>query len=99
MRTSAGDERAAEFRRLADVSSIISAMACCVGDLVQLAPEQLPDWLKRLGVPPGWRTASVEGASVTPARIVLRGQHPDRTSADGGHTDRRISVLTSANVG
>jgi hypothetical protein len=63
----AGDELAAEQRRLVGASSVINAVAGYVDDLVQLSPEQLPDWLTALGVPAGWRIARLEGTAVAQA--------------------------------
>lgn len=73
----AGDELAAEQRRLAGASSVVNTVAGYVDDLVQLPGEQLPDWVTALGVPMGWRIARVEGSVVAPARMAVCGQRPD----------------------
>lgn len=73
----AGDELAAEFRRLVGVSSVIGVVAGYVDDLAQFAPEEVPDWLNGLGVPPRWRIASLEDAGIAPARIAVCGQRLD----------------------
>jgi hypothetical protein len=77
MTSPARDELAAEFRRLAGVASVITAVARYVDDLVQLPPEQAPNWIKGLGVPSGWRLAALQGAGAVPTRIALCGQRPD----------------------
>ncbi|MDI3315311.1 MAG: hypothetical protein QJR12_13895 [Mycobacterium sp.] len=71
------DDLVAEQRRLASASSVINVVADYVDDLVQLAPEQLPNPLQRLSLPPGWRIARVDGAGIAPSRIAVCGQRPD----------------------
>lgn len=75
--TSASEDCAAELRRLAGASSVVNVVARHVDGLVQLRPEQLPGWLKDLGVPPGWGIALVEGGNVAPSRIAVYGPHSD----------------------
>lgn len=77
MTTPHRDEQAAELRHKAGATSVVRALARYVDDLIQLSSEQIPDYLKGLGAPPGWRIARLQGANVAPARIALYGQRPD----------------------
>jgi hypothetical protein len=77
---------AAEQRRAA-VSSIAAVAARHVDDLAELHAEDLPEPLRRLGAPPGWRLANLAGSPVQPARVAVYGQHPDG-SWDGCETIR-----------
>jgi hypothetical protein len=85
--TGTHDATAAEQRRLAAVPSIAEVAARHVDDLAELRAEDLPEPLTRLGAPPGWRLANLEGSPVQPARVVVCGQHPDG-SWDGCETIR-----------
>src|SRR5271156_6520839 len=78
---------AAEQRRLAAAPSIAAAVARHVDALAELDAENLPGWLTRLGAPPGWRLARLEGSPIEPVRVAVYGQHPDG-SWDGCETIR-----------
>jgi predicted metal-dependent HD superfamily phosphohydrolase len=85
--TGANDAAAAEQRRLAAVPSIAEVAARHVDDLAELRAADLPEPLIRLGAPPGWRLANLQGSPVAPARVLVNGQHPDG-SWDGCETIR-----------
>jgi hypothetical protein len=85
--TETDDTTAAEQRRLVAAPSIAAAVARHVDALAELDAENLPGWLTRLGAPPGWRLARLEGSPIEPARVAVYGEHPDG-SWDGCETIR-----------
>ena len=85
--TETNDATAAEQRRLGAVSSIAEVAARHVNHLAEVRAGDLPEPLTRLGAPPGWRLANLQGSPVAPARVLVYGQHPDG-SWDGCETIR-----------
>jgi len=75
--TRTDDASAAEQRRLAAVPSIAAAAAGHVDALAELRAENLPDWLMRLGAPPGWCLARLADSPIEPGRVAVYGQHSD----------------------
>ena len=76
-----GQQRPDEWHRLSSVSSPAARLATHVDDLVQVRDHELPGWLSGLGLPAGWRLASVAGHAVCPSRIAVRVP----SVADGGY--------------
>jgi len=68
-----------ELGRLTAVSSVVDVVNRHVSDLAPISPNNLPRWLTRLAVPPGWRLAHLAGSPPQPARIAVHGQRPDST--------------------
>jgi hypothetical protein len=57
---------------LSSVSSPAARLAAHVDDLVQVRGHEVPGWLAGIGLPAGWRLASVAGHAVCPSRIAVR---------------------------
>jgi hypothetical protein len=79
----------AEFRRLTTVSSVVDAASHHVSGLTPVSANDLPRWLRRLALPPGWHLVDLSGHPPPPTRIAVYGQHSDG-SWDGCET---ISVF------
>lgn len=75
----APEPHAEEWHRLSTVSSPAARLAPHVEDLTQVRADELPGWLRGLGLAAGWQLASVPGPAATPSRIAVRiappGQH------------------------
>lgn len=77
-----------EWRRWSSVLSPVMRLAAHVDDLVQVPGHELPGWLTGIGLPAGWRLASMKGPSVCPSRIAVRVSSPD----EGGYGCDTVSV-------
>jgi hypothetical protein len=77
----------AEHHRLAAVPTIATVAARHVGAMTELRGAELPAPLTRLGAPPAWRLANLEGCPIAPVRVLVSGPHPDG-SWDGSETIR-----------
>jgi hypothetical protein len=73
----AGDGLSTERRRLASASSIVNVLAGHVDDVIQFRSWNLPSWLTRLGIPPGWQIGHLANTPVEPSRIAVYGPQPD----------------------
>jgi hypothetical protein len=83
--TSAARDPAAEWQRLASVSSVVDVVAASVDGIAQLHVDEIDEWLNGLGVPDGWRIARFDSGDTQPSRIAVYGQRP-RGGWDGCET-------------
>jgi hypothetical protein len=67
----------AELHRLTTVSSVVDAVSRHVSDLTPVSANDLPRWLLRLALPPGWRLVDLSGHPPPPTRIAVYGQRSD----------------------
>jgi hypothetical protein len=66
-----------EWHRLARVSSVVDIVARHVHDLIQIVPDDVPQWLAGLAVPAGWCIARFDGDGAAPSRIAVCGPQSD----------------------
>lgn len=72
-------EYSADQRRLTSAPSVIDAVGRHVTDLTLIATQDTPEWLRPLGIPPGWHIAHVDTKAPQPLRIAVCGER-----AEGG---------------
>jgi hypothetical protein len=80
----------AEQQRLAAVPSLVTIAAPNVNKLVELRADYLPESLRQLGAPAGWRRVDLTASPAAPARMIVSGPHTDG-SWDGCDTIRAFS--------
>jgi hypothetical protein len=80
----------AEHQRLAAVPSLMTIAAPYVNELAELRADGLPESLRQLGAPAGWRRADLTASPAAPARMIVFGPHPDG-SWDGCDTIRAFA--------
>ena len=72
-----GDGLSTERRRLAAAASVVNVLASHVDDVILFRSWNLPAWITRLGVPPGWQIGRLANSAVEPSRIAVYGPQPD----------------------
>lgn len=63
--------------RLMSVSSVVDEVRRYVTNMSAALPQELPEWLQALEIPPGWQVAQIGTNAVPLSRVILSGHKPE----------------------